>query len=313
MRDPIWQMLGVFIAVIAIFVTASQTTFSRKALTVVHDRQSKLADQWLPGDRFKLLVQGTTYDIDRTVVDYYMLINESRQAIRPTDFVTPLEIRPNSGIKRILSVESCSKPHAQVCSADGSSTPTGGAYAPTSWKQNGDAWAADNPLLNEGDRACVLVVSELAEAGKTDVVTAPSWSARITDYHLKVYDSPQAYVDSQEKRLIDYVWTVVVLQGPGVYWFLLLLTVTLFVNLSIAGISNWLAVNTKMGVLKCVLIALLCTSTSEILVDIFVNRRSNLHAVVWPLLVAHGLFVTYLARRALTRRQALSANGALSK
>lgn len=312
MRDPIWSMLSVLVAILTIFVTTSQTTLNRKELTVVFDHQSKLANVLLPSDRFKLFLEGTTYDFERTTVDHYLLTNESSGTVRPIDFKSPLTIQPNAGTKQIILVESCSK-QLQACYGDSSSTPTGGAYAPTSWKQVGDSWEADNPLLNEGERACVLVVSILKDVVKTDELIPQTWSARIEGYRLKLYNSPQEYFASKEKRLIDYMWTAVVLQGSGVYWFVLLLAVLLFVNLSIAGTGSWLAVNTKIGVLKCVLLALLCTCTSEILVDIFINRRghvfnSGLHPVVWPLLAVHSLLVVYLARRAFTIRQTRSAS-----
>ncbi len=304
LRDPIWQVLGVFVGVIALFVATTQTTSNRSELSVVHIRQTRMADYWMSGARIKLLIQGTKREIEKTVVDYYMLVDSSTDPIHPTDFIAPLEISAGAGAKRILAVESCSKPVAQACSSDGSSTVGGGNYVQTNWGQKADRWIAAPLLLNNGDQACVMVVSELIDNPGVGASTSSNWSARITKVQLKAYDSLQAFANRDGKRLIDYVWTSVTLQGSGVYWFVLLLAVSFVATASLAVRGGWLVLTSRTGMFQCVLAILLCASTSEIFVDIFVNRKGDwrdptLHPIVWPLLTLHTALVVFLARRAL--------------
>ncbi len=222
--------------------------------------------------------------------------------IQSIDFVSPLEIRSGSGTKQILSMESCSEHYRQITSPDKNSTSTGGIFAPTSWEQGDETWKTDNSfLLNRGDQACVMIVSELADASNSGVYNPPSWSARIKNYQLKPYDSYQTYFENNN-QLIDHFLVGVSLTWLGVYCFLILFAILLFWNLWIARTSSWLNLNTKTGVLRCIGIALLCISTSEILTDFFVNRRGDIFNpsflpiphIAWILLIIHFLFVIYL-------------------
>lgn len=302
LRDPIWQVVGVFIAVIAIFLSSSDVTTNKSELSVIPIRQIRMADHWLPNDHFKLLVQGSKKDMENAVLDYYALINESLDPINPTDFVNPIELHPSKHVKRILSVESCSKPFAKACSVDGSSTANGGTFVPIVWTQKHDKWIAEPLLLNKGDQVCVLIASEFADSNLSTIVTPAEWTARISKVQLKIYSTYQDYNEQHNKKSwIDYIWTSVYLEGIGVYWFVILQSIIFITTAALATRSNWLDLHSRNGMVKSALVLFLCTSTSEILVDIFVNRRAmqHLHPVVWPLLALHTYLFMVLIYRAL--------------
>jgi hypothetical protein len=125
LRDPIWQMLGVIVAVITIFISSNQTDSGTKDLVSIHIRQGRILDQWMPGSKIKILSQANTYDSEKVIADYFILHNASSLPIAPTDFLSTIDAIPRQGAT-IKEVRSCSQSFAQACSSDGSTTPAGG-------------------------------------------------------------------------------------------------------------------------------------------------------------------------------------------
>lgn len=305
LRDPVWQMIGVVVAVITFLITNAQTDLGPKELVAVHVRQGSLTDQWLPSENVQLLIEGAKYDINNAVADYFLLINESSKPILPEDYVNPIEVSPRSYIKRIVRVESCSQSYAQACSSDGTTTPNGGAYTPTTWAQTGLKWISNKPLINESDRACILVVFEPNDVSKEVGKPSVDLSVRIKGVNFRTFDDYRMYFESR-KRWYHSLYTVVTLSGISVYWFLLLVGTLLFANIRVFQRAKLIDLQRPGGVALLVFVCLLCVSTSEILVDIYVNREGRfsdpgIHPIVWPLLAIHLLFFVYAAWRAFRR------------
>jgi hypothetical protein len=160
LRDPVWQAIGVLVAVIAIFLSTSTSVDKDAELSIVHVRKLKFSAYWLPAERVKLLIQGLAQDVENVEVDYFVLINSSQKPILPFDFVSPIEVSKGVGTKQLIVVESCSKRMEQACSVDGSSGGMGGTYVTFNWHASKDKWDATPDLLNPRDESCVLLISE---------------------------------------------------------------------------------------------------------------------------------------------------------
>lgn len=308
LRDPIWQLVGVLVSVIALFVAITQTKITPKEILVVHQYQNRLADRLLPGNKFKLMITDTKYDLERSTVDYYLIINRSGKAIRSTDFVAPLTVTAAQKTYRIASVDSCAKEHAQVCAADSTAGADPGSYVATSWKQRDQSWLADNPLLNSDDVACVAVISEHEDLSSTAVSIKPSWTARIADVSLRIYNSREEYSNATTSKFAKFFYTAILLQGTDVYWFLILLALMLAITLRLAGLSKLADLNSNKGITIVVVLILMAASSSEILVFIFASDSSELaitriHPISWPLLIFHIVLIGILVKTALVQRQ----------
>ena len=307
-RDPIWQLVGVLVSVVALFVAITQTRIAPKEISIIYQYQNRLADRLLPGDKYKLLITDTKYDLERSTVDYYLVINRSGQAVRSTDFVTPLTVAASQEAYRIASVDSCAKEHAQVCSAEVAAGADSGAFVATSWKQRDLSWLAENPLLNSGDIACVAVISEYKDLANITTSTKPNWTARIADFSFRVYKSREEYFASTTSKFTQFFLTSISLEGAAVYWFLLLFGFMLVVTLRIAGFASYADLTSNRGVTVIIILILMAASSAEILVYIFAGGSSDsavarIHPISWPLLAAHVVVVALLVKSALAQRR----------
>jgi hypothetical protein len=312
LRDPIWQMLSVVVAVVAIFIAVVHVDTAPKELLSVHVRQGKLIDQWMPNEKTKVLIEGSNYDPQRAVADYFFLVNSSSLPISPSDFVTRLEVNPRQG-STIYRVQSCSQSYAQVCSSDGSTTATGGAYVHTEWKLSDGKWTADGPLINKDDAACILVISEPTPASIKGVPLA-AVVARVKGYNFKSFESLEAAADAK-KRWYHSFYTAVEFQGMAVYWLVALAGIFIFANLRLLQLSQCNAGREILRTSVQTATVLLCFSSAEILIDVFMNRGGNffdpsIHKMVWPLLAIHLIFIAYLVFRALRVRRVVPEQSA---
>jgi hypothetical protein len=300
LRDPVWQSVGALVGVVTLFVTIA-TTSSSGELAVVHMGQVKFSDYGLPKDRVQLLVQGSKQELDRAVVDYYTIANTTSRPILPADYAVALEVTRPEGGPHIFLVESCSKFLAE--GPGGNRTSSGGAYVPFEWATRGnDRWTATPALMNQDDQSCVMVISEVA-GGSAPIGSKPvEWNARITNVRFGVYTSVADFNSKASRPWYEYFATAVVLLGAAVYWFVLLQTVLFLSMAALLTQAGWpmrLSFKYLTGLLVTVLLS---TSTAEILIDIFINRRSNLSPLVWPLLALHGFFALYLVYASLRRK-----------
>lgn len=299
-RDPAWQMIGVVVAVLLTLFAASTAEKGRSELSVVHHSRTDLSRQWLPDAKFRVLHENSTYDINRSILDYYVLTNESSKPIEPGDFFEPLEVEVGSTGLSLVSVENCSASAAQACSVD--SRPQGGNFVSASWARDGDRWRASPLLINSGEKICVIVVSErVGEDLSAIAAERPSWSSRICGMNLVQYKSLQAYAETLPRTLSAYLYVSVYMETEGIVWFTLLFATLFFAYLQLATISGWLNSGTLFGPLKVVALGLVSVTTAEILVDAFVNGNNadQLHPIVWPLLAIAALFFCFLAASAL--------------
>ena len=302
LRDPVWKVVGIVAGIIFAFATFTKTDAGTRTVAVIHSKQERLVNQWLPGDRFKLQVAGSSYDIDRAVVDRYQIINLSKKSIKGGDFLDPLRVDSPSKSVRVVSVESCSPQLAQACTPSGQHA---NSFVRTAWKQVDSSWVAESPHLNPGDTACILVVTEHEKLGQgSDAAPAPKLNVRVDDYSVVAFKSIYEYELNRSKEITEHFNVSILLLGGGVYWFLMLFAVLLFAGLWLANRGRWADTLSAGGVARCTFVALMAASTAEILVDIFVNRRGNLadpalHPVIWPLLIVQLGFLAYLIWRAL--------------
>ena len=94
---------------------------------------------------------------------------------------------------------------------------------------------------------------------------------------------------------------LILLQGAGVYWFLLLLTLILVVTLKLLGFTQYANLTSTKGVLIVTLLTLISASSAEILVHIFINNLS-IHPISWPLLFIHLVLLFVIVRKAIVQR-----------
>ena len=177
---------------------------------------------------------------------------------------------------RIASVDSCAKEHAQVCGVNSAVGADPGTFVATSWKQIGQSWLAENPLLNSDDVACVAVISEHEDLTSMAAGIRPSWTARVADVTLKIYHSRKDYSATKTSELAQFFYTSILLQGTDVYWFLLLFTFMLTITLRMAGLSKLADLSSNKGITIVVVSIILAASSSEILVYIFASDSSAL-------------------------------------
>lgn len=299
LRDPIWQMIGAVIGLVALLIGAPSLFSDKKnELSIVRIRQVQMASHWLPTDSTKLLMQGRKYDIEKAVIDRFLLINQSSRAIRPEDFVASLTINANSATTRIVNVESCSKPYAEACSADGVSTPEGGSYTSTVWRIVEGKWQSVPPLINQNDQACVNVLTELKDIPTKDGKALVAVTARIKDYDVKTYSTWLDYAKSRV-RWYDHLHTTVKLDGVEIFGFLIVFCLLFYINTSLAAKSNFLQGFSLLELRRVTFTALICMSTSEIIIFLSLDGNgksigSQAALVVWPLLAIHLAYFLYL-------------------
>lgn len=299
-RDPAWQMIGVVVAVLLAFFASSASEKGRSELSVVHHARSDLSRQLLPEAKFRFLHEDSAYDINRSILDYYVITNESSRPIEPNDFFAPITVELDSSHLKLVAVENCSASAAQACSVD--SRPQGGSYIPFGWAKANEKWQARPLLINPGEKSCVIVVSERLGPDQSAIAEQrPVWSSRVRGITLVQYDSVQAYVETLPRSLSDYFHVIVYMDTVGILWFVFLFASLFFSYIQLARISGWLPADAILSQVKVVALGLVSITTSEILVDVFVNGNSGdrLHPVVWPLLAVAVIFFGVLSASAL--------------
>lgn len=308
LRDPVWQAIGALIGVIAVFVSLSTTPVATGGgeLAVAHFRQESFSQYWLPNDRVKLNIKGSTKDLNNAVVDYFLIVNKTGKPIVAKDYVSAINVRKGEGTKNLLAVESCSKPLAQQCSPDGASTGAGAAYVSFEWAKKDTKWEATPVLLNAGDVSCVAVISESSREQLSKITERFEWSARVTNAHFRVYGSEEESKASKPSPFVALLSTSVQLNGFAAYWFVFLQAALFVVTAFLGAQSGWISHYSFTHLIRLLLVVVLATATSEILIDIFINNRRGdaLHPIAWPLVIAHGAFIFYLAFLTLRNRVA---------
>lgn len=293
-RDPVWQAIGTLIAILAVFVSVQQSPSSRGELSVVHWSRVKFTDYLIPSQRVQLLLQGTKRELDRAVIDYYTVMNTAKRPILPADFTSPIEVVKGLGAKRVFVVDSCA-----TTSSPGPLTQRV-TYVALAWAAKGGGWTASPALLNPDEQSCVIIISEPADSPVPENANSVDWRARVANVQLTVYPSPQEFAKRPSKPWSEYTYIAVLLEGTSVYWFVLLQSVIFVATIVLATRARWVVGGSRSIAIRLLAVMLLSTSTAEILVDIFVNRRGPfLHPIVWPLLLIHVSVLGYFTVRSL--------------
>jgi len=208
------------VAIVTIFISVGSNIASSE-LSVIHFKTIGFSDPLLPDDRIKLLVEGLPNDLSNIEASYFRIKNTSMNPIKPENIIASLSVKKGKGIKRILLVESCSSKLAQLCSSN-SSESTSSPYIDLSWtaQTNEKKWHSTSELINPGEQACVLLVSEKDPPDVQSILKRFNWAARIENIKLKIYSSENSYAnDNLSKNTDIFFQIVVVLFGAGVYWF----------------------------------------------------------------------------------------------
>lgn len=301
LRDPIWQMLGVIIAVVTLVLTAPQFSLSKSDLVVLPIRKSLVVDRWIPKDSLKLLIDGANVDSNSAIATSYLLINESGSSISPENYNGPIRIQAAADT-RLIRVDSCANSFGQACTADGTRTASGGAFVDTSWKKDGDSWAATGPLLNKDDVACVQIVVESINTTSRET-KPPRVSAHIKGVNLKFFATAEEYAESR-KTWHDSFQTSVRLDGYQPHILTLIAAVLMFASARLFAYASSISVGSVVGATLLVSLMLLSMSTAEILVSMYLKGgpAEPLHPIVWPLLGMHALAVVLLVWRGRRRQ-----------
>lgn len=304
LRDPIWQAIGVAIAIFTIVLTTNNAK-ENSDLTVYHYHSLKFEDYQLPTDQIRLVLSGTSEDINAAIVDYFVVKNSSKKPIVAADFALPISISAGPKTEKIyLSTSSCGK-----SGTDGIYQPTTATSVVLNWFKDGEYWRVQPTLINPNEYACVTVISKARDKNEklAPVKDRFVWNARIVNVALKAYDSQEAYAKTLEKSWTQALETTVSLSGFAAYWFVIFQVTAFYLTITLAVQANVVNTMSQKGLLWITGIVLLCTGTAEVLTDIFINLNIlNLHFAVWLFLAAHGFCVLFLFFRARAERNRIS-------
>jgi len=154
--------------------------------------------------------------------------------------------------------------------------------------------------LNSSEQFCVVVIRKNHENFKNTPLT---WGGRIVGTKITSYDSLEEYSKTLEKGIEYYTQTTITLTGYGAYWFIFLQVSIFYATLLLSRQAHLAHPSFNSSLWPTVVAMVLSTSTSEILIDIFLNQNTNnLSPVVLPLLIAHMLFIIFLVVRGFKLR-----------
>lgn len=290
-RDPIWQAVGVLVGIIGIFLAISSPTQSSGELAIIRIQSINFSDYLLPPNILNFNLPESRKNMDGAIVEYYIVINKGPKPIVPSDYTSPLSITHKSG-EEILLIDSCTQPDKSIQESNYSSCKPG-SFVTSSWLRKDNKWIQEPALLNADERFCVIAIRK--NGGQP-----LNWDGRIIGSKLKSYANIGEYSESLEKWSIYYIQTIIYLDGFSPYWFILLQVSIFYSTLLLARQATWPRVSTSIWPL--VMVMLFSTSTSEILIDIFINNNKNLSPVVWPLLVIHACLIIFLLYNAIRNR-----------
>ena len=301
LRDPAWQMISAVVAIVAVFLATATDDTARPQLSIVHDSRSDLSRQWLPDSRFQIFHNDSKFDVNRTVLDYFLIINDSSRALEGKDFLEPLTVAVDSPMGKLVSVENCSYQAGKACRPDQQLTRP--SFADLSWSLANGNWQATPTLLNPGERACVIAVLERQSDSDANVFdVSPTWTARIRGINVAQFPSSEAYDSSFPRELASYWYMFAYLDTTGIIWFSVLFF-TFFVSfVQLAILSRTVAIDSMKGAIQLASLGVVAMMSAQILVARFVDGQNgdNLHPVVWvwaSIAVAVFLFLAIKAVR----------------
>jgi len=297
-RDPIWQAVGVLVSVLGIFLATSNPSPANGELAIIRTHSIRFSDYLLPSKLLKLDLKKASKNMDEATVDYFTIVNRGNKPILPTDYMASLKAELKSG-GEIFLVDSCTEPTESPSKKSTSSCPPG-SFVSSTWQQHDQTWVQEPALLNPGEQFCVIVIRKSPSEQSNALV---GWGGRIAGAKIATYTSLEEYGKSLEKNTTYYLQTNIRLDGFAACWFVALQIAAFCATLLLARQAHWHHTKFGSSIWPAAIAMLLATSTSEILVDIFINQNtSNLHPVVWPLLFIHSSLLIYLLFQALRAR-----------
>jgi hypothetical protein len=296
LRDPAWQALGVLVAIFAMFFSISNN-IAPAELSVIHSKTISFNEYLLPENRVKLLIEGLPEKLENVNASYFVLKNFSQFPIKPSDYISPVHVSKGESVKRLLLVESCSQKAAQSC-GDGNNS----SFVPAQWNKSNNEWVMAPELLNPNESLCVVLIWEQEPSVKALSTPLFNWDSRIINVGMKIYSSTSEFYEKKQKTGSDIAMSIIViLMGAGVYWFLILFSALFSFMYYMAMRSEWLVGSSIQVTGKALIIATLSVSTTEILIDLFVNNRTvkGLHYFAWPMLALHIVMLTIIFIKAV--------------
>lgn len=298
LRDPVWQAIGTIVALITLVIGFATNPKETSELSVYHYHKIKFKEYLLPADKIKLILLGSSEEINRAVVDYYVIVNNSKRPILSSDFTSRLTVAKGEKTEKIFLVSSCNT-IASDYPQDGTRTKIA-----LNWSQTNEKWQAEPTLLNPRDYACITIISEESEA--QDKTYPPSqrfaWEGRIVNIQVRAFDSAEDYAKTHSQHWSNYLETVVVLVGFMPYWFVGLQLLLFVATMILAREASWITTYDSIGLAKVAFVVALSTGSAESLISLFSFNFDQLHPAVAIFVIMHLVLSAYLALKAKRQR-----------
>ena len=279
LRDPIWQGVGAILAImsIALSVIVAYDIYQRSTQSAELSYTKQFYFNLLPfddateGKEIGLTINGVPVQSGLRIA-YYSLSNSGSTAIRPEDYIKPIQV-------------SVDEPWQPITAISGSTTP---ANLDVNWTRvTTNTFQMEPALLNPQDKIELLLFLIKADSPKTEQMVEPKihWNARIANVKaLKEIPASEADSNLLSVSIYHYGWRVYALIGLALFVF---------------GFTTWAGVKSnRLDYLSLSRILLLTTlagfafATSEILVD---TAAGGYMAPVELMIIAvHFILLLYL-------------------
>lgn len=283
LRDPIWSAIAAFIVIIGALMNYGESMPNRLSI-VPNDAFSEFT-KFYPNSKMKLSIEGETIELKNTFYTYLWIANSSSSNIRSEDFQEKIGVRSNNPDLEITLVSSC-KDIGNPQNLTKVNTPS------FVWSKNASIWEIEPELINSGESGCSLIIVKSNQAAPIRMSDF-SWSGRVVGHNVKIYDSLMEYSEDN-KKLSDYLLIYISMTTAEIIWFLIIQCVLSLITILLI---NKIWFSNKFSILelsKFCFIFLLTTTTSEIIVSIFISSVHQ-HPIAWLLLVLHFLVFSALA------------------
>ena len=285
LRDPVWQGIGVLIAVIAIFLSSSNSKLNEISI-IPNDTFTNLSE-YFPDSKIKFMIEGETSNLNNLYYRYFSIYNSSNLSFKADDFKNKISVKSKNPNIEIVLVSQC-KNQTTPTEIINTSNPY------FNWTKSGQGWELDPELLNSEEGGCMIMIIRNHSEGQVEINESDFlWNGRVVGTSLKIYSSAQAY-SKANMRMNDYLQVQVSFGTKGIIWFLVLQCFLFIVPLYI---TSKLKLSSMSNIKNPYIFAFLSITTAEILVSKFINGTEQ-HPIVWPLLIVHLALFIHLAHNA---------------
>ncbi|MDP2154176.1 MAG: hypothetical protein Q8J66_11030 [Methylotenera sp.] len=282
LSNPVWQGLGVLIAIIGIFLSLSNSKSNE--VSIIPTEKFAHLSEYFPDTKIKFTIEGETSNLDNLYYRYFYIHNTSNLHLKADDFIKKISVKSRNSDFEILLVSSCinKKELKEMSQVSGPQF---------NWSKSKQGWELEPELLNSEEGGCMIMVVRNLSQDQADIKDSDFiWDGRIVATKLKVYSSPNEYWENNA-NMTDYLQVEVAFGTKGVLWFLVLQYFLFIIPLYIA---KKVKVNVLPNINNAYIFVLFSITTSEILVSKFINGTQQ-HPIVWLLLLMHLLLFIYLA------------------